>query len=165
MEKETWVDIKGYEGYYMISSHCRVKSLERDIINNGLTKHKKEIFLKPGINGKGYLSVVLNKDNIRKSVTIHRLVYSHFVGELINGMGINHKDGNKLNCHYKNLEQITRRGNTSHGYKLEDNKTTSKYTGVCWDKSRNKWIATIKINGKVKKSWTFHRRNRSCKSL
>ena len=27
--------------------------------------------------------------------------------------------------------------------------SSSKYLGVCWDKSRNKWKASIRVNGKI----------------
>lgn len=42
---------------------------------------------------------------------VHRLVYELFVGPLIEGMQINHKDDNKNNNHYTNLYQGTQREN------------------------------------------------------
>lgn len=52
--EEIWKDIKGFEGFYQISSLGRVKSLPR----NGTIKNER--ILKPN-NVGGYLQVVLNK--------------------------------------------------------------------------------------------------------
>jgi len=38
MEKEIWKDITGYEGYYQISSHGNVKSLDRIIFQSNNSK-------------------------------------------------------------------------------------------------------------------------------
>ena len=54
MKNEVWLDIKGYEKLYQISNFGRVKSLRKNVI------------LKPGVNEKGYLVVVLAENQKRK---------------------------------------------------------------------------------------------------
>ena len=56
---------------------------------------------------------------------------------------VDHINNNRLNDRLYNLQVITQRLNLT-----KDKKGTSKYAGVCWDKSCNKWISYININGK-----------------
>ena len=58
---------------------------------------------------------------------------------------VDHIDNNKLNNKLYNLQLITHRENIS-----KDKKGSSKYTGVCWHKIKNKWQSSIAINGKIK---------------
>ena len=50
----------------------------------------------------------------QKACLVHRLVWECFVGEIPQGMQINHKDGNKSNNCLSNLELVTPKQNMSH---------------------------------------------------
>lgn len=81
---------------YMISRHGTVytKSLNK-LVNRT-------------INHGDYLTVALVSDNGDRSPRkVHRLVYSTYCGELIPGMEIDHKDFNRHNNYYTNLQQIS----------------------------------------------------------
>lgn len=72
-----WKDIPNYEGIYQVSDLGQVKSLARKIkYLNGTTINTKEKLLKPRLEGGktklNYHCVVLCKDNVRKSMKIHR---------------------------------------------------------------------------------------------
>ena len=68
--------------------------------------------LKQQQNKVGYMRVELKvQKGIPKKFSIHRLVYQAFVGELIDGMVIEHLDGDKTNNHYNNLKQSTQKQN------------------------------------------------------
>jgi len=57
------------------------------------------------------------KDRItgqRRAFLVHRIVWETFVGEIPEGLQINHKDGNKLNNHLSNLEVVTPKENMRH---------------------------------------------------
>lgn len=59
-----------------------------------------------------YLRVPLKYEpNKERKYYIHRLVYSAFCGELIDGLVIDHIDANTMNNHYTNLRQTTQKGN------------------------------------------------------
>ena len=138
---ETWKDIVGYEGVYMVSDFGNVKSL----------KWGKERLLKPGLvgtKGKQYLAVGLSKDRKQKSCGIHVEVAKAFLGHVPCGMDriVDHIDENKLNNHLSNLQIITHRENVLKGF--DSRKTSSKYRNVTWVKARNKWKAAIHFNGK-----------------
>lgn len=100
--------IKNYEGLYEISNDGRVFSYQR--------KYRKE--LKPRVHRDGYLRVVLYKDGKDKSCQIHRLVAFAFLSNLENKPQVNHKDGNKKNNNYWNLEWVTLSENRKHSFKL-----------------------------------------------
>ena len=55
--------------------------------------------------------------NVSKTYDIHRLVALHFISNNHNKPQVNHKDGNKLNNNYKNLEWCTSKENVNHAIK------------------------------------------------
>lgn len=130
-----------YEGLYEVSNYGNIKSL-------GNNKKRKEKLLKPTVNSTGYFIVSLCKNGTRKNRKVHQVVAEVFLNHKPNGlvMVVNHKDFNKLNNHIDNLEIVTNRENTNQKHR----KSTSQYTGVCWDKLNNKWIAQILVSGKSK---------------
>lgn len=77
-------------------------------------KHGKK--LSPHSN-KIYKQVDLYYGGHSKRYSVHRLVASFFVPNPYNKKQVNHKDGNKMNNHYTNLEWATNRENTIHAYK------------------------------------------------
>jgi hypothetical protein len=75
--------------------------------------------LKPGLIGdenKKYLAVDLVLNGKRKMHKIHRLVSMGFIENPNNKPQVNHKDGNKLNNHFNNLEWVTSKENAQHGW-------------------------------------------------
>jgi len=110
--QEKWLPIVGYEGHYEASNHGRVR----------IVKDRPRTFvgqvLKPNVNGRsGYLYAHLNKDGVRKLVSIHRLVAAAFIGACPEGKEVNHKDGIKSNNQPYNLEYLTRSDNHFHAYR------------------------------------------------
>ena len=52
---EYWSDIPNYEGYYQVSNHGNVRSLDRETINSiGAKRKQKGKLLTPFINSTGY---------------------------------------------------------------------------------------------------------------
>lgn len=133
---EEWKDIIGYEGLYQISNFGNVKSVRFD----------KEKLLLPQTNSKGYYFVVLCDKTKRKQMQIHQLVAIAFLNHIPCKMElvINHINFDKKDNKVSNLEIVTNRENSNRKHL----KSTSKYTGVSFEKDRNKWVAQIKINGK-----------------
>lgn len=149
MNDEIWKPIKGFEGYYKVSNCGRAKSVQRIVKNsNTSTRIVKERILKSAIGSHGYLAVRLSKNGKTKVFTIHVLVATAFKDHIPNGhkIVVDHIDGNKLNNYIDNIQLITHRKNLSKdksGY-------SSKYIGVCRDKTNNKWMASIGVGGKNK---------------
>lgn len=134
---EVWKNIPDYEGKYMVSNIGRVKSLPRKF-------RKKEMILKSSINKYGYYVVSLYDKKIN-TIAIHLLMARAFLNHKKKGNKyvVDHKDDNKLNNVLENLQIVTARFNVS-----KNRKSTSKYTGVSWNKRRKKWYCQIRINKK-----------------
>ncbi|WP_202980718.1 HNH endonuclease [Alteromonas sp. RKMC-009] len=143
--KETGMPIPGYENLYEVSSLGRVSNY-------------RKIMKTYSINS-GYQAVKLSKDGKKKSFLVHRLIATAFVPNPENKPVVNHIDGNKLNNAASNLEWVTTAENLQHardtGLKTYNNPSTglklgtkSKYRNVTWDKSKNKWQAVVRHNGK-----------------
>lgn len=138
MNKEVWKDVLGYEGGYQVSNLGNVKSL----------RFNKEKILKPNVGSHGYLYVILYNKGKVKNIRVHQLVAMAFLNHTpdgYNGLIVDHIDNNPLNNRLYNLQLVTARHNVS-----KDRSGSSKYTGVCWHKLKNKWISSITINGETK---------------
>ena len=111
-----WKDIKGFDGKYQINEYGHIKSLSRYIQNHSKKQLIPEKILKTCKVGKGYLTVCLRDGKTTYRKYIHQLVAEYFIPNP-NGLQIlNHKDGNKENNYYENLEWTTYSGNNQHAY-------------------------------------------------
>ena len=92
-----WVDIKGYEGLYQISSEGEVLNVPRQKIK------------KPRLDKDGYFLIDLSKNNQATTFRLNRLVAKHFLDCPINmdELAVDHIDGNKQNNHVDNLQWLT----------------------------------------------------------
>lgn len=68
---------------------------------------------------------------------IHRLVWEYFIDNPFNKKEINHKDGNKTNNHYLNLERVTRSENELHKRKW---RKQSEYSKLMSSKANSKKV-------------------------
>jgi hypothetical protein len=145
--EEIWKELPSYEGIYEVSNLGNIKSLSRIKFNKGKFPFIcKEKILKLGKDTNGYYSVSLYKNGKIKTSNPHRLMAIAFLGHKPCGLKlvVDHINNNPLDNRLENLQIITNRENAS-----KDRKNgTSKYTGVSWDKERNKWTVRFKINGK-----------------
>lgn len=86
-----------------------------------LRNDKTGRILKPTIGKTGYWVVTIRPDGRKGksySLKLHRLVAKAFIPNLENKPQINHKDGNKLNNHYSNLEWVTPKENVHHAISI-----------------------------------------------
>ena len=152
--KEIWKDVKGYEGCYQVSNLGRVKSLERKVRGGNNWPTRKECILKPGISRDGYLLVGFSKKNKKTTRTIHRLVIAAFLPNFNKRFDTDHIDCNKTNNCISNLRMSTECQNRMNSPKRKN--CSSKYKGVCWHSYWKKWVARIRIKGKLKSLGYFH---------
>ena len=113
---EIWKDIKGYEGYYQVSDHGRVRSQDRTVIfSDGHVHYYKTKVLTPCPEKDGYLLVCLRKNGRKQTPKVHRLVAQAFIPNPHGLPIINHKDQNRTNNHVSNLEWCTNKYNVTYG--------------------------------------------------
>ena len=112
---EIWKPVNNFEGFYEVSNYGRVRSIERVVEHRRYGKMLVNAkLLKPWDNMHGYCNVNLIKDGERKVCKVHRLVAEAFIPNPENKYAINHKDGDKKNNHYLNLEWCTKSENELH---------------------------------------------------
>jgi len=105
---EIWVPMAGgYENDYSVSNLARVKSHK-----DGFAEHMMTASPKKSLGG--YRTLSISKDGKHKTMYLHRLVGKAFVANPHNYPEINHKNGDKTNCHPSNLEWCTEKQNTAH---------------------------------------------------
>jgi len=138
---EVWKDVVGYEGLYQVSNKGRVKSLERTVQNNSGLQLLDERIMKYYYSPRGYVFLILRKDNKSSNKYIHRLVAEAFIGNT--DLQVNHINGIKQDNSLENLEFVSNRENNSHRYHKEGH-----LTGAHFNKTANKWQSAIKINKK-----------------
>lgn len=97
------------------------------ISSYGNFKNSKNRLLKLNVNARGYLYCNISTKGKVSKIKIHRLVAIYFLDNPENNDTVNHKDGNKFNNHYTNLEWLTRKDNIIHGYK----------NGLMWNSKTN----------------------------
>lgn len=109
METEIWKDVPGYEGLYQVSNFGGVKSFK---------KYKSGYVMKNTNKNGWYFTIVLQGINKPKTTKrIHRIVAELFISNENNLPIVNHKDMNKQNNHYLNLEWVSIKDNVKHAVK------------------------------------------------
>lgn len=103
---ETWKPIKGYEGLYEVSN-----------IGNVRRKGKPK---KPSPNSKGYLTVILYKNNQGKQYYVHRLVANAFIPNVENKPMIDHINAIKTDNRVENLRWCTNKENMKRNNPMKD---------------------------------------------
>ena len=97
---EIWKPVKGYEGFYEVSSYGNVRSLSWS--RTGIAKN---MYLKK--HNRGYLQVELANRDSKKMFLVHRLVAEAFIPNP-NGLPlINHINEDKCDNRVENLEWCT----------------------------------------------------------
>lgn len=100
-----WRPVGGYEGLYEVSSHGQVRSLDRI---DALGRMRKGRTLRGG-DSKGYRNVLLSKNGITRTFTVHNLVARAFLTG--DGDEIRHCDGDRTNNRADNLVWGTAKDN------------------------------------------------------
>lgn len=100
------------------------------------------------LNPSGYINIKLDS----KVYKAHRLAFLFMNGEFPKA-GTDHKDHVKHNNIWSNLRHATQAVNNKNKSMHKNN--TSGFTGVHRRKKDEKWVASIRISGKVKHLGSF----------
>lgn len=134
LEGEVWKSITDYPEYE-ISNKGRIKYP----IRKGIKPYKMRI-TEGGNSADGYKTFGLKNENETKNIGIHRLVALLFIPNPNNYNIVNHRDGDKSNNKFNNLEWCSRSQNTKHAY---DNDLISG----------KRKIYQLDVNNKIIKEW------------
>lgn len=133
-----WRDIKGYEGYYQVSSEGIFKSIRSNRI------------LKPCANKYGYYHVQL----CGKTCDIAPIVahtFPEICGEYFEGANVNHLDEDKSNNAASNLRWVDRRTNNCWGTRLQ------RCSKAMTNGKNSKQIAQYTLDGEFVRLWASAR--------
>lgn len=151
---ENWLNSAIFPEKYEISDKGRIRSKTRYVNGKGgKPRLMQGKVLATQINRKGYETIALSTGTTQKTYTVHQLVMMAFDEEFVQGIQINHIDGNKTNNSLDNLEVSNNSHNQFHAVKtgLKPKKSFSQYNYVYFvknPKATNKWAAQIRHNGK-----------------
>jgi len=129
------------------------KSLNRDKLNemfeyrDGILLYRKNpnrsvsrIGTRAGwVRPNGYRMVIVDGEEYRE----HRVIWAMHYGDIEAGQIVDHRDGNESNNTLSNLRAASETYNRLNQRMRKGRK--GQYKGVCWDKSRNRWMARLKI--------------------
>lgn len=161
---EKWKDIEGYEGYYQVSSHGRIKSFYRG--TERIRKQKITAKINSFSKQPYYECVVALKLNkVEKTHLVGRLVYHAFIEKLNfekDHLMVTHKFGDGRNNHAGNLVATTRSAISEKSYSLNRRKSpfvlkSKKEMKAIRGKagqSRRKAVQRLSENGKVLKKFS-----------
>lgn len=116
MSSERWTPVPGHEGTYEVSSHGRVRSLDRTLTQKNCTRSMVGRILTIHQRTKrdgspGHQTVVLSHKGICKREYVHRLVALAFHGDGEPGLEVCHRDDDCTNNTPENLYWGTHRSN------------------------------------------------------
>lgn len=138
------VQINGFPNYTITNSG--------DIFNLNYNNTKTKRKLKPLNNGSGYMYVCLCRNGKKYNKYIHILVAEHFIPNPNNLPQVNHKDGDKTNCHDWNLEWCTNGENLSHAHRIslrDDREHLIKISQIS-SNATSKPVLQLYNNGSIK---------------
>lgn len=115
LDGEQWKWIPNYEGSYQASTFGRIKSF---VICPGGK------ILRPSLSNNGYIFVPLGR---KKHFFVHVLVALTFIPNPAGKEQVNHRDGDKFNCHVSNLEWVTKNENELHSWLTGLRRTGEKH--------------------------------------
>lgn len=152
---EIWKDIPGFEERYQASNLGNIRSIQD---NHGNYREQPRA---TWVSNKGYEYVQLFIKDKRHNVSVHHAVASAFIPNPDQKPTVNHIDGVKTHNYRSNLEWMTYSENLRHAHKTglqvgqthwkgKKFGTSSNFHNVTFDAKKNRWVASIKINGKSK---------------
>lgn len=112
LPNETWKPVVGWERYYEVSDHGRVRSLDRKSLGPyGSTRTIKGRILKPTPAHSGHLYISLCREGTKIKCFVHTLVLEAFVGPQPEGLECCHNDGDPARNTVDNLRWDDRSAN------------------------------------------------------
>ncbi|KKN91305.1 hypothetical protein LCGC14_0221730 [marine sediment metagenome] len=144
---ESWRDVVGYEGLYLVSNYGRIKSLPRKTTSGKVLKQMKQ--------KSGHIFFGLSMNGNEKHHNIAKLMMQAFVGPCPADMECCHNDGNPGNNNISNLRYDTHKNNMAdrkkHGtfvpppINFGSNNGNSKLSSIDIKKIKELLIDNVKI--------------------
>ena len=119
MSSQIWKPVDGYQGFYEVSDHGTVRSIDRVVsLPKGRTKKIAGKIIAPKRHSQGYLFVSLSQGGTVKNRYIHRLVATAFIPNPHGLPEVNHLLGDKTDNRVASLQWVTHKENVQHAYDM-----------------------------------------------
>lgn len=113
---EQWLPVAGWEGFYSVSSHGRIR---RDRFVDSRGRRTRGGFLAPVMVKPGYYQVTLCGNGKRQKQWVHRLVAEAFLTKPDGyRIQVNHKNAIKADNRLENIEWLPQADNLKHAWQL-----------------------------------------------
>lgn len=157
MSNEVWKDVVGYEGLYQISNLGRVKSVERFRKGKkGSKTYCKGRILKSRISNAGYYQVCVCKNNIKKQLTVHRMVALAYIPNEYRLPCVDHINGIRTDNRVVNLRWCSSKENLNFDLARKNISYSNKASNKCREHIKSlhenckKPIAIVYPDGMIK---------------
>lgn len=140
-----WRDISGWEGFYQVSKHGEIRSLDRYVQSkNNTLRIAKGRIIQPDVVDSGYKYFHMydpkrNSGRKQQFCLVHRAVAEQWIPNPENKPCVNHLDGNKLNNSVSNLEWVTYKENTAHAIEFGLIDYSNREFTECMKENFDKW--------------------------
>ena len=116
---EEWREIPSGKTFYEASTLGRIRSVDRITTKRNRWGQERPYtvrgrVLTPWFDNSGYFVVYLCGDGRREAINVHRLICETFCEKPNGKEFVNHRDCNKSNNHFLNLEWCTQSENMAH---------------------------------------------------
>lgn len=136
----SFLPVKGYEGFYEVSTDGQVRSVDRVVVGRDGASYPfkgKTLNTRPNVQ-VGYLQVPLWKNGKMTMHYVHRLVAEAHIPNPLNLPEVNHKNGVRADSRKDNLEWVDRSGNITHaiqtGLRVYTNRLSKdEFISCLWD--------------------------------
>lgn len=85
---------------------------------NGSVYGSRGYELSPILHHTGYTVITVRRSGVQKQLMIHRFIWETLVGEIPEGLVLNHKNGIKTDNRLCNLELVTTKENIDHAWNV-----------------------------------------------
>ena len=113
----------------------------------------RNVILKNGPRGRGYLHVGIKSGNKTVFHRVHRIIADALLPNPLNLPEVDHINHDNQDNRLANLRRCTRADNLANTRKrlhTSGVNSSSKFKGVCWLNDNDKWMAQIRVEGKMK---------------
>ena len=147
MQKEIWKPIKG-SCNYEVSNRGRIRSVTRMVYSgrgNYRINEGRVCKAYIGKDNRPGIKIPINGKLVSKRIS--RLVAKAFLIDWDEELHVDHINGDMSDNRVENLRMATHRENM-RAFRRSTEGSTSKYRGVSWCTSKEKWYAQIKHRGR-----------------